>query len=251
MCYRKIGLTTIAVTQDLHSGMPVVLIINKNPSTLGTVYYLNANNALNNWQSLIGQTQHTYSGIATLIVSKPISVGRCNSTPEPAGVRVEKNHPPSLLLLRALRPGAARPLDGFGAPGNVWLVLYNKKKFTRGYDTKVVILLITLARDDSNPGPPKIYMCPICSKCITNNKKYTGSVLCISCKDWVHTTCTTFATKQYTNTWTCTKCNAQATRTLTAPLALRTTHITPVRPTIIPHSTIQDNSTPNSPSHTQ
>ena len=40
--------------------------------------------------------------------------------------------PPSLLLLRALRPGAAHPGDGFGVPGNVQLVLYSTHCFTRG-----------------------------------------------------------------------------------------------------------------------
>ena len=44
MSYRKIGLTTMAVTQDHHSGMPLVLIVNKNSSALGTVYYLNLDN---------------------------------------------------------------------------------------------------------------------------------------------------------------------------------------------------------------
>ena len=123
-----------------------------------------------------------------------------------------------------------------------------------GYDAPaVILLLITLARDvESNPGPPKIYMCPICSQLIINNKKYKGSVLCISCKDWVHTTCTTLTnTKQYTNTWTYAKCNGQATPPVTTPHALSTTNITPVTPTITPHPTMQDNSTPNSPSHTQ
>ena len=123
----------------------------------------------------------------------------------------------------------------------------------------VILLFITLAGYvESNPGPPKIYMCPICSQCITNNKKYKGSVLCISCKDWVHTTCTTLTnTKQYTNTWTCAKCNAQATPPVTTPLVLSTTNITTVRPTITPHPRMQDSvgticfSTPNSPSHTQ
>ena len=118
------------------------------------------------------------------------------------------------------------------------------------YDVQAVKLLITLTRDvESNPGLPKIYMWPICSQCITNNKKYKGSVLCISCKDWVHTTCTN--TKQYTNTWTCTKCNAQATPPVTTPLALSTTNTTHVRPTITPHPTMQDNSTSNCLSHTQ
>ena len=37
-----------------------------------------------------------------------------------------------LLLLLALRPGAAHPGDVFGALGNVWLVLYNTHFFTRG-----------------------------------------------------------------------------------------------------------------------
>ena len=43
MSYGKIGLTAMAVTQDLHSGMPLVLK-NKNSSVLGTVYYLNLDN---------------------------------------------------------------------------------------------------------------------------------------------------------------------------------------------------------------
>ena len=114
--------------------------------------------------------------------------------------------------------------------------------FTRGYDAPaVILLLITSAGDvESNPGPSKIYTCPICSQRITNNKKYKGSVLCISCKDWVHTTCTTLTnTKQYTNTWTCAKCNAQTTPLVTTPLALSTRNITPVRPTITPHPTMQ------------
>ena len=34
---------TMAVTQDLHSGMPLVLK-NKNSTALGTVYYLNLDN---------------------------------------------------------------------------------------------------------------------------------------------------------------------------------------------------------------
>ena len=43
-----------------------------------------------------------------------------------------------------------------------------------GYDVPaVILLLITLAGDvESNPGPPKIFTCPICSQRITNNKKY-------------------------------------------------------------------------------
>ena len=49
MTYRKIGLTTMAVTQDLNSMMPFVLIINKNSSALGTVYYLNLDNPVPNY----------------------------------------------------------------------------------------------------------------------------------------------------------------------------------------------------------
>ena len=67
-------------------------------------------------------------------------------------------------------------------------------------------------------------------------------------------TCTTLTnTKQYTETWTCAKCDAQATPSVTTPLALSTTKINPVRHTITPHPTMQDNSPPNSnsPSHTQ
>ena len=129
--------------------------------------------------------------------------------------------PPPLLLLRAQLPGAAHPRDCFGASRNARLVLYSTHCFTREYDAPTFILhLITLARDvESNPGPPKIYTCPICSKCITNNKKYKCSVLCISCEDWVHTTYTTLTnTKQYTKTGTCTKSNAQATPPVTIHL---------------------------------
>ena len=38
----------MAVTQDLHSGMPLVLI-NKNSSALGTAYYLNLDNPVPNY----------------------------------------------------------------------------------------------------------------------------------------------------------------------------------------------------------
>ena len=41
MSYEKIGLATVAVTQDLLSGMPLVLL-KKNSSAFGTVYYLNS-----------------------------------------------------------------------------------------------------------------------------------------------------------------------------------------------------------------
>ena len=166
--------------------------------------------------------------------------------------RSRAKSPPSLLLLRALRPGAAHPGDGFGAPGMYGWYCTVHIFSLGGYDAPaVILLLITLAGDvESNPGPPKIYICAICSQRITNNKKYKGSVLCICCKDWVHTTCATLTNTKYTNTWTCAKCNAQATPPVTTPLALSTTNITPVRPIIIPHPTMQDNSTPNSPSHT-
>ena len=38
----------MAATQDLHSGMPLVLITNKNSSAFGTVYYLNEDNPMPN-----------------------------------------------------------------------------------------------------------------------------------------------------------------------------------------------------------
>ena len=85
---------------------------------------------------------------------------------------------------------------------------------------------------ESNPDHIK-FTCHICSQCI--NKKYKGSVLCISCKYWVHTTCTTLTnTKQYINIWTCAKWNAQATPPATTPLVLSNTNITPIRPTSTP-----------------
>ena len=47
MSYGKIGLTTVAVTHDLLSGMPLV-IVKKNSSAFGTVYYLNQDNPMPN-----------------------------------------------------------------------------------------------------------------------------------------------------------------------------------------------------------
>ena len=38
--YRKIGLTTMDVTKDLHAGMPLVFISNKNSSAFGKVSIL-------------------------------------------------------------------------------------------------------------------------------------------------------------------------------------------------------------------
>ena len=49
MTYRNIGLTTIAVTREIHSGMPLVLIMNKNSSALETVYYLDLDNPVPNY----------------------------------------------------------------------------------------------------------------------------------------------------------------------------------------------------------
>ena len=51
MSYRKVGLTTMTVTQDLHSGTPLVLILNKNSTALGTVYYLNLDNPVPNYHN--------------------------------------------------------------------------------------------------------------------------------------------------------------------------------------------------------
>ena len=47
MSYGKIGLTTVAVTHDLLSGMPLV-VVRKNSSAFGTVYYLNQDNPVPN-----------------------------------------------------------------------------------------------------------------------------------------------------------------------------------------------------------
>ena len=47
MSYGKIVLTTVAVTHDLLSGMPLVLL-EKNSSTFVTVYYLNQDNPVPN-----------------------------------------------------------------------------------------------------------------------------------------------------------------------------------------------------------
>ena len=47
LSYWKIGLTTMAATQELLSGMPLVLK-KKNSSTYGTVYYPNRENPVSN-----------------------------------------------------------------------------------------------------------------------------------------------------------------------------------------------------------
>ena len=47
MSYGKNGLMTVAVTQDILSGMPLVLL-KKNSSSFGTVYYLNQDNPVPN-----------------------------------------------------------------------------------------------------------------------------------------------------------------------------------------------------------
>ena len=48
LSYWKIGLTTMAATQELLSGMPLVLLKKKNSSAYGTVYYLNRDNPVPN-----------------------------------------------------------------------------------------------------------------------------------------------------------------------------------------------------------
>ena len=47
MSYGKIGLTTVAVTHDLVSGMPLVLL-KKNSFAFGAVYYLNQDDLVPN-----------------------------------------------------------------------------------------------------------------------------------------------------------------------------------------------------------
>ena len=47
LSYWKIGLTTMAATQKLLSGIPLVLL-KKNSSAYGTVYYLNRDNPVPN-----------------------------------------------------------------------------------------------------------------------------------------------------------------------------------------------------------
>ena len=48
LSYWKIGLTTMAATQEHLSGMPLVLLKKKNSSAYGTVYYLNRDNPVPN-----------------------------------------------------------------------------------------------------------------------------------------------------------------------------------------------------------
>ena len=47
--YWKIGLTTVAVTQDLFSWLPFVLYVLNNSSAFGAAYYLNQDNQVNNY----------------------------------------------------------------------------------------------------------------------------------------------------------------------------------------------------------
>ena len=46
----------MAVTRDLHSGMPLVVNMNKNSSALGTVYYLNLDNPVPNYPNSYAPT---------------------------------------------------------------------------------------------------------------------------------------------------------------------------------------------------
>ena len=48
LSYWKIGLTTMAATQELLSGMPLVLLKRHNSTAYGTVYYLNRDNPVPN-----------------------------------------------------------------------------------------------------------------------------------------------------------------------------------------------------------
>ena len=64
-------------------------------------------------------------------------LGGSTPTPEPAGTwRSRAKSLQSLLLLRALRPGAAHPGVGFGIPGSVQLVLYITHFFSLGGMTR-------------------------------------------------------------------------------------------------------------------
>ena len=100
---------------------------------------------------------------------------------------------------------AASPGIGFGRPGRLPEIVFSLKE---SEIRRLRFLLLALAGDiESNPGPRPTYTCPVCSQPITSAKKYKGSVLCNSCRNWVHTSCTTLAnSNQHTSAWTCSKC---------------------------------------------
>ena len=64
MSYGKIGLTTVAVTQDLLSGMPLFLIY---CSAFGTVHYLNLGNPGPN-----GPNSYASLHVKEQVYSKPV-----------------------------------------------------------------------------------------------------------------------------------------------------------------------------------
>ena len=68
-------LTTMVVTRDLHSLMSLVLIINKNSSALGTVYYLDLDIPVPNYPNSYASL-HTS---AYMHFSQPQNTGWCNT----------------------------------------------------------------------------------------------------------------------------------------------------------------------------
>ena len=121
----------------------------------------------------------------------------------------------------------------------------SRRFYTEGANSPAVIsLLLTLAGDiESNPGPQTQYICPVCSQNITSTKRTRGSVQCSSCKEWIHTTCTTLNNiRQHHNTWVCDRCN-----TITnTPVTPNTTYTTPSNnpPTHTATTTIPNTSQP-------
>ena len=106
-----------------------------------------------------------------------------------------------------------------GAVHRLWATAHNAVFSHKGNDNPAVIsLLLTLAGDvESNPGPQTRYTCPICSQPLTNTRLTRGSVQCNSCKEWIHTTCTTLTSiKQHNNTWRCSRCNSTTNTSATS-----------------------------------
>ena len=93
------------------------------------------------------------------------------------------------------------PGSRFGAPGTYHSLNTTPHRHIfstpRNDSPAVISRRLFLAGDiESNPGPNHKYTCPTCLKPITSSRQTKGSVLCNSCGNWTHFTCTTLASKK-------------------------------------------------------